>query len=147
VLSTVALNGGVAVQVGAVSNPAGSGAVDATGWTPSPAAPAAAGSPEGAGAGPARVVVSPPALVADAKGQYPSEHRDLGRVVRVDLMIRIDPRGEVRGASVTRGDRPAFDDEARRTVARLRFRPATRDGSPIPWEMKWTVVFLPEGAS
>jgi TonB family protein len=90
-------------------------------------------------------VIRPPELTADAKGRYPEAHRDLSRVVRVQLVLALDASGDVTGVEVAKGDLPAFDEEARRTAMRLRFKPATRDGAPIPYKIKWTVVFIPEG--
>lgn len=146
VLSNVALNGGVAVQTGQASNLFGDPTVDAAGYKKGSDAPRG---PEvgtgGGGEAPARkVVVKPPEALNNVKGVYPEQHRELNRVVRVELMLAVNPAGEVVDVSVRRGDLPAFDEEAKRTAKRLRFRPATRDGVPIPYEVKWTVVFLPE---
>lgn len=147
VLSNVALNGGVQVQTGSDSNVFGDPTKDATGFQKGRDAPRT-GDGDGTGAGgpvaPKKVVVRAPEALNDVKGQYPAEHRDLNRVVRVELLLQINPAGEVVDAQVRRGDLPAFNDEARRTVKRLRFRPATRDGVPIPYQVPWTVVFLPE---
>ena len=147
VLSNVALNGGVQVQTGSESNVFGDPTKDATGFQKGRDAPRT-GDGDGAGAGgPAatrKVVVKPPEAINDVKGEYPPEHRDLNRVVRVELLLQVNPAGEVVDAQVRKGDLPAFNETAKRTVRRLRFRPATRDGVPIPYQVPWTVVFLPE---
>ncbi|MBM4397333.1 MAG: TonB family protein [Deltaproteobacteria bacterium] len=143
VLSNVALNGGVAVQTGAESNVLGSAAVDATGWK-KPPSPEDAGTANAPVEAPRKVVIRPPELAVEARGRYPDAHRDLSRVVRVQLVLSVDEKGEVRDVEVTKGDLPAFDDEARRTAMRLKFRPATRDGAPIPYKVRWTVTFIPE---
>jgi TonB family protein len=149
VLSNVALNGGVAVQTGAQSNLYGDPTRDAAGFQKGTDAPRQAG-PGGDGGGgpppaPKKVVVKPPEALNDVKGTYPEQHKDLGRVVRVELLLQVDAAGVVVEAQVRTGDLPAFDEEAKRTVRRLRFKPATRDGVPIPYQVPWTVVFLPEG--
>ncbi len=150
VLSNVALNGGVAVQTGTQSNVFGDPTKDAAGFQggkDAPQAPAQAGNPAPAPAPapPKKVVVKAPEIETNAKGLYPPEHRDLGRVVRIELLLEISPAGQVVNATVRKGDLPGFNEEAVRTARRLRFKPATRDGVPIPYEMAWTVVFLPEG--
>jgi TonB family protein len=146
VLSNVALNGGVAVQTGSESNLFGDPSVDAKGWKrEGPDAPRRPGSEAGAEAVPEKVVIKPPKPKNQVQGTYPPEHRDLGRVVRVSLQLQVDAEGNVIDAKVLKGDLPAFDAEAKRAVAGLRFVPATRNGKPIPYPVKWTVVFLPEG--
>jgi TonB family protein len=145
VLSNVSLSGGVAVQTGSESNLFGDPTVDARGWKKK--APDAPTGPVGDGAAPAperRVVVVPPKPLNDVKGRYPDELRDENRIVRVELLLKVDATGTVADARVLKGDKPPFDAESKRTAAQLRFSPATRDGAPIPYELKWTVVFIPE---
>lgn len=150
ILSNVALNGGVAVQTGSSSNLFGDPTKDAAGFAGGRDAPRTGGDGTGTGSGngtaaPRKVVVRPPEAMNSVKGVYPEAQRDLGRVVRVELLLTVNAGGEVVDVSVRNGFAPAFDEEAKRTVRKLRFRPATRDGVPIPYEVKWTVVFLPEG--
>jgi TonB family protein len=145
VLSNVSLTGGVAVQTGGESNLFGDPSVDARGWKKKgPDAPSGPAGGGGEAAPERRVVVVAPKPLNDVKGRYPEAHRDENRIVRVELVLRVDDAGAVVDARVLKGDKPAFDDESRRTVQQLRFKPATRDGAPIPYELKWTVVFIPE---
>lgn len=148
VLSNVAMNGGVAVQTGSESNLFGDPSVNAKGWTrEGPDAPRRPAGTEGGGgsATEEKVVIKPPKPKNQVQGVYPPEHRDLGRVVRVSLQLQVDADGNVVESKILKGDLPAFDAEARRAVAGLKFVPATRNGTPIPYPVKWTVVFLPEG--
>ena len=148
ILTNVAMNGGVQVQTGATSNLFGDPTVDATGWKQSPTGPRTGDASQpggGAEAAAHRVVVKPPEAMNQVKGKYPEAHRDLNRVVRVELMLAVDAEGGIGKVVVVKGDLPAFDEEARRTVLALKFKPATRDGTAIPYQLKWTVVFLPEG--
>lgn len=146
VLSNVAMNGGVAVQTGAESNLFGDPSIDAKGWKrEGPDAPRRPGTDDGGEPAPEKVVIKPPKARNQVQGTYPPEHRDLGRVVRVSLHLQVDAEGNVTDAKVLKGDLPAFDAEAKRAVAGLKFVPATRNGMPIPYPVKWTVVFLPEG--
>jgi TonB family protein len=142
IVSNVALGGGVQVETGTTSNLYGDPRADRRGWRAPPPAP-----PAGEARAPAarRVVVKPPVIRADARGSYPPQHRDLGRVVRVELLLDIDATGAVTRVHVARGELPAFDAEARATGARLRFHPATRDGVAIAYQLRWTIVFIPEG--
>ncbi len=147
VLSNVALNGGVAVQTGSESNLFGDPSIDAKGWKrEGPDTPRRPGSGDDGEPAPEKVVIKPPKPKNQVQGTYPPEHRDLGRVVRVSLQLRVDAEGNVVDAKVLQGDLPAFDAEAKRAVAALKFVPATRNGTPIPYPVKWTVVFLPEGS-
>lgn len=145
VLSNVALQGTVAVQTGAESNLFGDPTRDATGFRKEADRPSGTGTGQEEAQPEARKpVVKPPKALNRVQGTYPEAHRDLGRVVRVELLLTVSAEGEVTKAEVRKGDLPAFDEEARRTVLRLRFEPATRDGVPIPYQVAWTVVFLPE---
>lgn len=146
VLSNVALQGTVAVQTGTESNLFGDPSRDATGFRKEADRPAGTGTgaPDGATREARKPVVKPPKALNRVQGTYPEAHRDLGRVVRVELLLTVSAGGEVTEVQVRKGDLPAFDEEARRTVMRLRFEPATRDGTPIPYQVAWTVVFLPE---
>jgi len=147
VLSNVALQGTVAVQTGAESNLFGDPSRDATGFRKESDRPGGTGTNGPGGDAPREArkpVVKPPKALNRVQGTYPEAYRDLGRVVRVDLLLTVSPAGEVTDVQVRKGDLPAFDEEARRTAMRLRFEPATRDGTPIPYQVAWTVVFLPE---
>lgn len=154
VLKNVALKGGVAVQTGDDSNLFGDPTVSARGFVKGvdaptvPGAEAADGGGESGGqAGPARekVVITQPKALNDVKGQYPQAFRDLRRVVRVELMLTIGSDGAVRSVKVRKGAEQEFNDAAIRAVNQLKFDPATRNGVPIAFNLKWTVVFIPEG--
>lgn len=144
VLSNVALNGGVKVQTGAESNLFGDPSVDAKGWKreESNEIAASTGVVEEA---PRKPVIRPPEPLNTVKGRFPEGHRDIRRVVRVELMLTIDVKGDVVKVDIVKGDHPDFNDAAIRTVGQLRFKPATKDGEPIVYKLKWTVVFVPEG--
>ncbi|HQC45355.1 MAG TPA: energy transducer TonB [Myxococcota bacterium] len=148
VLSNVALNGGVAVQTGEQTNLFGDPSVDARGFKrDGPDAPRVS-QPEATAEqkAPEKVVIVPPKAQNQVQGVYPNEHRELGRVVRVTLQLHVDADGKVAKAEVTKGDLEAFNVEAKRAVEGLRFSPATKNGQPIAYKVKWTVVFLPQGS-
>lgn len=150
VLKNVSLKGGVAVQTGEDSNLFGDPSVDAKGFKKGIDAPLLPGGETGGGGGggaPAKeqVVIRQPKALNDVKGEYPPEYRDLRRVVRVELILTIDEKGDVRDVKVKKGAEPEFNESAMRAVRQLRFEPATRNGTPIAFNLKWTVVFIPEG--
>ena len=148
VLKNVALKGGVAVQTGEDSNIFGDPSKDAKGFKKGIDAPMAAdGDGDGDGDGPAkkkRVVIKRPKALNDVKGIYPPEYRDLRRVVRVKLILTIGKDGSGGKVRVKKGAEPEFNKAAIRAVKQLKFEPATKDGRPIGFNLKWTVVFIPE---
>lgn len=148
VLKNVALKGGVAVQTGEDSNLFGDPSKDATGFKKGLDAPTAADDGAG-GSGQAavreQVVIKQPKALNDVKGEYPPAYRDLRRVVRVELMLTIGVDGNVGTVKIRKGAETEFNDAAMRAVRQLRFEPATRNGTPIAFNLKWTVVFIPEG--
>ena len=63
---------------------------------------------------------------------YPAEAaRDSVEAV-VDVQVEIDAAGEVAGVEVVRWAGYGLDEAAINTVRQLHFRPAMRDGSPVP---------------
>jgi len=149
VLKNVALKGGVAVQTGEDSNLFGDPSVDAKGFKKGVDAPTTAGTEGGGGGGgqaeKEQVVIRQPKALNDVKGEYPPEYKDLRRVVRVELILTIDAQGGVKDVKIKKGAEQAFNESAIRAVRQLKFEPATRNGTPIAFNLKWTVVFIPEG--
>lgn len=150
VLKNVALKGGVAVQTGEDSNLFGDPSVDAKGFKKGIDAPTVPGTEDGSTGGGGQpekeqVVIRQPKALNDVKGEYPPEYKDLRRVVRVELILTIDAQGGVRDVKIKKGAEQAFNESAIRAVRQLKFEPATRNGTPIAFNLKWTVVFIPEG--
>ncbi|HNZ03473.1 MAG TPA: energy transducer TonB [Myxococcota bacterium] len=153
VLKNVSLRGGVAVQTGEDSNLFGDPSRDATGFKKGLDVPT---QPEGGqeqgggdGGGTAKqkeqVVIKQPKALNDVKGVYPPEYRDLRRVVRIELILSIDAQGNVGNVKVKKGAEPEFNEAAIKAVRQLRFEPATKNGVPTDFNLKWVVVFIPEG--
>lgn len=153
VLKNVSLRGGVAVQTGEDSNLFGDPSKDATGFKKGLDVPT---QPEGGqeqgggdGGGTAKqkeqVVIKQPKALNDVKGIYPPEYRDLRRVVRIELILSIDAQGNVGNVKVKKGAEPEFNEAAIKAVRQLRFEPATKNGVPTDFNLKWVVVFIPEG--
>ena len=96
---------------------------------------------------PAPPRVTLPELLSVPRPEYPPLARRLRRTATVELVVEIGSDGRVRAA---RQEGPpvglGFDEAARQAAMRARYRPATRDGEPIPAEARLTVTFsLGEG--
>jgi protein TonB len=130
--------GGVAVpQAGPGKAPATRGVPGATGEDPD--APAFAAEPD---AGPS--LVSQPDR-AELRALYPEGARRASLEGDVKLEIDVSERGEVVSVRVVRSAGSGFDEAAERIVRRFRFRPAVRDGRPVPARIQWTYKFRLEG--
>ncbi|MBD0271408.1 MAG: energy transducer TonB, partial [Acetobacteraceae bacterium] len=107
---------------------------------PGPAAPPEA--PDGSRAAGA---VSPPGLldgVRNPEPDYPFASRQRGDEGVVTVRLGISAAGEVTEVEViATSGHPALDEAARRAAQRWRFRPATRDGVPIPGSIRTAVHF------
>ena len=84
--------------------------------------------------------MSPPGLlegVRNPEPEYPLVNRQRGDQGVVTVLLRISEAGEVMGVEVVNtSGHPALDDSARRAVQRWRFRPAMRNGVPIPGSIR-----------
>jgi len=134
VLSHVNMTGGVAVQAGE-EDIMGDPSVAATSANTRP--PPEFDEPA---APPKRV---PPKVIRRAVGIYPADAPRLGRVVEVTLRLQIDEEGRVSKIFVVKTAGTVFDQEARRTARRLRFRPGTIGDVPSPMWVPWVVAFEP----
>ena len=104
----------------------GMGATGRRGGPPDPAAP--------------RAVVTPPQKTVHVSPVYPPDAQRSRTNGVVMLEATIDAAGNVVDL-VPRGERTDFDDAAIRAVSQWRYRPATRDGQPIPVIMTVLVTF------
>jgi hypothetical protein len=87
----------------------------------------------------------PPVLLEPARPLYPTDGD--GRPVRVELLLSINPTGEV-VAIETLGlapvDAPAsFEHSARDAALRMRFLPARRDGEPVAVRLRFRLTLAP----
>lgn len=87
-------------------------------------------------------VERPPVLLQNPEPEYPAMARALRREAAVTLRVRVTAAGEVAAVEVV-GRRVGFgfDEAALAALRRARFRPATRDGVPIPGELVLVVRF------
>lgn len=82
-----------------------------------------------------------PRLVRLAYPQYPPRARRRGREGQVVLLLRIDARGRLRDATITRSAGDDLDRAALAAVRRSRFGPAQRDGRTVVSSAELTVDF------
>ena len=105
-----------------------------------PAAP-----PDVPGGSKAVGAVSPPAPLEGARNpepEYPFASRLRGDQGVVRVRLGVSAAGEVTEVEViATSGHPALDDSARRAVQRWRFRPAMRDGVPVPGSIRTAVHF------
>jgi periplasmic protein TonB len=126
--------------------PAPPSQVAAVAAAPRPAAPGPAAQPEPQGGSIAvGAAVSPPGLidgVRNAEPEYPLANRQRGDQGVVTVVLSISEAGEVMGVEVvSTSGHPSLDDSARRAVQRWRFRPATRNGIPVPGSIRTAIHF------
>ncbi len=120
---TVASTGfGAGSQPG--GSPSGHGAVTSTGFGQ---AAAAAGTP----ARVQQVATTPLVVLSKPLPQYTAEARDQHIQGDVILEVRFTADGQVEVLRVVNGLGHGLDEQARLAAARIRFKPATRDGKPV----------------
>ena len=74
--------------------------------------------------------------------EYPLINRERGDQGAVTVLLLISETGQVVEAEVIRtSGHPALDASVLRTAPRLRYRPATRDGVPVPATLRATFQF------
>jgi len=91
--------------------------------------------------------INPPALLTQSKPIYPKEAVSRGLQGRVELNILIDDSGMVKRVDVRKSSGYQILDEAGVDYAKsLRFKPAEKNGTPIPILTTFGVVFKLEEA-
>jgi TonB family protein len=73
-----------------------------------------------------------PAPYRRLQPSYPETAASLGVEAIVDVQVSIDAAGEVSGVEVVRWAGYGLDEATVNTIRQLHFRPAMRDGSPVP---------------
>ncbi len=86
-------------------------------------------------------VLLPPELLEFVEAQYPEGAATDGQEAAVEMAITIGVDGSVTDAEVLVSAGQAFDEAALDAVRRFVFRPATRDGEPIPSRVGYRYVF------
>lgn len=84
---------------------------------------------------------SPPRLLERADARYPEEARKAGVSGTVLLRIVVDREGSVREVEVVRGIGHGLDEAAVEAARKLRFEPATQDGTPVSVQLNYELHF------
>ncbi|HYO95754.1 MAG TPA: TonB family protein, partial [Polyangiaceae bacterium] len=88
-----------------------------------------------------KAVVVPPELLKFESAAYPREAEVQGLQADVVLKLTIDAEGKVTAADVTQPAGHGFDAAAQAAALRFQFRPATRDGRPVPSQILYRYSF------
>ncbi len=93
-------------------------------------------------------VLVPPAVVKDPGAVYPEQAiRDhVAESVTVAVIVEVDRDGHVKSVRVAEPQGHGFDEAALEAARGLLFRPATKDGAPVPALTKHAYVFPPQPA-
>lgn len=91
-----------------------------------------------------RPMVTPPEKYLHVSPVYPPDAQRSRISGLIVMEATIDPKGNVVDLVVVRGVRE-LDDAAMKAVSQWKYRPATRDGKPIPVIMTVTVTFSVDG--
>ena len=85
--------------------------------------------------------VKPPKAVSAPDPKYPelpADAEDRGTVV---MLIGVTAKGRVQPVRVLRSDEPAFEKIAVETVKKWKFKPAEKDGHPVPVQVTVEMKF------
>jgi len=85
--------------------------------------------------------VSVPKCLDCPQPEYSPEARKAGLQGTVVLWVDLDDEGRVRDVQVAKGLGMGLDEQAVRAVQRWRYKPAERDGKPVPAYMTLEVTF------
>ena len=98
---------------------------------------------EGSG-GKATSDIIPPKGISTLIPAYPEELRQQGVQGEVGLQVAIDEKGTVSAVKVSRPLHPYLDFAAVQAIRQWTFKPATKNGKPVPFTANITLVFDPE---
>jgi len=91
--------------------------------------------------------VRPPSVETKVDAIYPADQIAAARQVTLVLRITIAADGSVTDPEVIESGGPAFDAAALAAVRQWRFRPALREGVPVPSRIRIPFLFVPPVAS
>jgi len=76
--------------------------------------------------------MKPPKATSAPDPKYPNLPADAESHGTVVLLIGVNTKGHVEAVRVLRSDEPAFEPSAVATVKKWKFKPAQKDGQPVP---------------
>jgi TonB family protein len=83
----------------------------------------------------------PPRVIERVEAAYPEEARKEGWTATVVIRLVIGADGRVSSATLVKAAGHGFDESALEAAGKLRFAPATRDGTPIPVQIDYEIHF------
>ncbi len=105
------------------------------------AAGAAADDPALASFQPVTKGITPPKTVSAPDPKFPDLPDDAEPRGTVVMLIGVNAKGRVEVVHVLRSDQPAFEKTAVATVKKWKFKPAQKDGHPIPVQISVEMKF------
>ena len=89
-----------------------------------------------------KIKVTRPKRISQIDLAYPRQLKEQGVEGNVVVLIRISTDGSVTRVKILKSSGyPEFDDAAKQTAAKERFAPATKNGDPIDYNLKYTYRF------
>jgi protein TonB len=88
--------------------------------------------------------VEPPVPVRTVAPAYPAALKRDGTTGIVTLSIMIDEKGAVQDPKVIKATNDAFAQPALDAIAKWKFKPAQRDGAPVPIRVNIPIKFTIE---
>ncbi len=76
--------------------------------------------------------IKPPKATSSPDPKFPPLPADAEQSGNVVMLIGVNPKGRVEAVRVLRSDEQTFEATAVETVKKWKFKPATKDGKPIP---------------
>ncbi len=92
----------------------------------------------------ADTALQPPELVQAAEPEYPPALAARGLAGAVVVELTVDSEGLPREVAVAESAGPEFDAAALQAASKLRFKPATKDGKPVPVRIRYRFAFRPD---
>lgn len=85
--------------------------------------------------------IKPPKAISAPDPKYPDLPRDAEPIGTVVMLIGVNAKGHVGPVHVLRSDEPAFEKPAVETVKKWKFKPAQKDGHPVPVQLTVEMKF------
>lgn len=91
---------------------------------------------------PLAVVTKMPKVQQKVIAEYPDKTKELGIEGRVVLQLSVDGKGRVKEARVVTALHPLLDAAAKAAALKMRFAPATVNGTPVAVKIPYTFTFV-----
>jgi TonB family protein len=85
--------------------------------------------------------IKPPKAISAPDPKYPDLPQDAEPIGTVVMLIGVNAKGHVGPVHVLRSDEQAFEKTAVETVKKWKFKPAQKDGHPVPVQLTVEMKF------